>query len=227
MRQLVPVGSSPLTRGKRVEPLLHERRVRLIPAHAGKTQELASERAAITAHPRSRGENLASASTVLKKPGSSPLTRGKRKGLQDDGRDYRLIPAHAGKTGKWQVESPPSPAHPRSRGENSVVLDLSKAVSGSSPLTRGKRRAHGHGHPPRRLIPAHAGKTASRSSSAASTAAHPRSRGENPREALTLSSQGGSSPLTRGKPRGRAHRPPSRRLIPAHAGKTTPTRCLG
>ena len=52
-----PVGSSPLTRGKR-----HTRpdRIpphRLIPAHAGKTRHEALEVLNPRAHPRSRGEN--------------------------------------------------------------------------------------------------------------------------------------------------------------------------
>ena len=36
----------------------------------------------------------------------------------------------------------------------------------------------------------------------------------------------GSSPLTRGKPQGRIQVPPGRGLIPAHAGKTNPSRAL-
>ena len=50
-------GSSPLTRGKPRIARVARLPGGLIPAHAGKTQELAAERAAITAHPRSRGEN--------------------------------------------------------------------------------------------------------------------------------------------------------------------------
>ena len=54
--------------------------------------------------------------------------------------------------------------------------------------------------------------------------AHPRSRGENPLCRLSCGTQSGSSPLTRGKPASREDALAPVRLIPAHAGKTTP--CL-
>ena len=92
------------------------------------------------------------------------------------------------------------------------------------------------------LIPAHAGKTTGEGAIRGANGAHPRSRGENVaallRAAWRVGSspltrgkhvelhgfsrlEGGSSPLTRGKPRQdrRAHQ--RRRLIPAHAGKTS------
>ena len=72
----------------------------------------------------------------------------------------------------------------------------------------------------RRLIPAHAGKTVTAYSRACQSAAHPRSRGENPRREAAARSRSGSSPLTRGK---RIHGDSLNlvmRLIPAHAGKT-------
>ena len=53
-----------------------------------------------------------------------------------------------------------------------------------------------------------------------SPSAHPRSRGENNRDALRRKFQPGSSPLTRGKPGRRRVSRRGRRLIPAHAGKT-------
>ena len=51
-------GSSPLTRGKREDehgPVVLNR---LIPAHAGKTTRAVTRSQALSAHPRSRGENL-------------------------------------------------------------------------------------------------------------------------------------------------------------------------
>ena len=58
-----------------------------------------------------------------------------------------------------QVLAKAAAAHPRSRGENTIVVVVTKVERGSSPLTRGK---HGPTSPPPqtpRLIPAHAGKT--------------------------------------------------------------------
>ena len=76
----LPVGSSPLTRGKplRREPDL--RLARLIPAHAGKTEHRPSSFWRTAAHPRSRGENFLACRTISRAAGSSPLTRGKRMG---------------------------------------------------------------------------------------------------------------------------------------------------
>ena len=133
----------------------------------------------------------------------------------------RLIPAHAGKTGRISEAPPPPRAHPRSRGENAWAARRIAPLSGSSPLTRGKRVVG----PPwcglAGLIPAHAGKTPAKLASAIEGGAHPRSRGENVKVSVCFVSSSGSSPLTRGKPRMRHRATPDRGLIPAHAGKTT------
>ena len=50
-------GSSPLTRGKRAVAGDKAQALRLIPAHAGKTNREADQCLAVAAHPRSRGEN--------------------------------------------------------------------------------------------------------------------------------------------------------------------------
>ena len=91
---------------------------------------------------------------------------------------------------------------------------------GSSPLTRGKRLLIGVQEQLGGLIPAHAGKTSSSTSSACPARAHPRSRGENFSRPKVTPLLPGSSPLTRGKRFGVAARDGVQGLIPAHAGKT-------
>ena len=152
------------------------------------------------AHPRSRGENTANPCATHLSTGSSPLTRGKRARVGDQGSDDRLIPAHAGKTARVILSHYACPAHPRSRGENTRYGSVPPGPTGSSPLTRGKRppRDADPGGPG--LIPAHAGKTLGARRAVGLAAAHPRSRGENVREAVL-------GHITE-------------RLIPAHAGKT-------
>ena len=114
--------------------------------------------------------------------------------------DRRLIPAHAGKTLGLISTDGITKAHPRSRGEN-IARDIEAwGDYGSSPLTRGKLRAHERREMERM--------------------AHPRSRGENQRSSDRDRAEGGSSPLTRGKLRAIAVVDLSDRLIPAHAGKT-------
>ena len=91
--------------------------------------------------------------------GSSPLTRGKLTLTIPVSCVIGLIPAHAGKTDPRPRRLQGFPAHPRSRGENPWHSTTSYSSGGSSPLTRGKRRADRPHGARRGLIPAHAGKT--------------------------------------------------------------------
>ena len=173
------LGSSPLTRGKPARPRRSATAAGLIPAHAGKTRSSARPSQSAWAHPRSRGENSTRALACATPPGSSPLTRGKRGRGDPVFGDAGLIPAHAGKTWSCRSRSACPWAHPRSRGENNVVVRFAHNAQGSSPLTRGKQLA---GHVARvggGLIPAHAGKTRCQSVLRCAHWAHPRSRGEN------------------------------------------------
>ena len=197
---------------------------RLIPAHAGKTVPTGRLWWLCPAHPRSRGENFGFAAAGAGASGSSPLTRGKLSRPRGWGKSPWLIPAHAGKTSGASPRPPPIGAHPRSRGENISPTAESSICRGSSPLTRGKpwlwMRVLCHW----RLIPAHAGKTRRSAQSGRAPPAHPRSRGENAFHARVSHVLRGSSPLTRGKRSSGRPENLERRLIPAHAGKTCPTR---
>ena len=192
-------GSSPLTRGKHALSIRVRRALGLIPAHAGKTLPVSPRRSRTRAHPRSRGENMGLPIGYVSTPGSSPLTRGKRASGWHGASCGGLIPAHAGKTDQRGARGSTRAAHPRSRGENMVLRDRSRQSVGSSPLTRGKRISSTETAAYARLIPAHAGKTATGATSSRITTAHPRSRGENPAPTSCGCEPTGSSPLTRGK----------------------------
>ena len=135
------MGSSPLTRGKRISLFNDLSQIRLIPAHAGKTGLKPPKTSRDTAHPRSRGENYVVFTPGVGQSGSSPLTRGKPTLTLRSVMSVRLIPAHAGKTLSMDQRPGTWWAHPRSRGENPVHGSASRYVVGSSPLTRGKRRS--------------------------------------------------------------------------------------
>ena len=154
-----PRGSSPLTRGKQVRHRRWERKLGLIPAHAGKTGRPGSVPGRQTAHPRSRGENYATRRNPANPTGSSPLTRGKQIKQHRKVNSHGLIPAHAGKTRRWARRRRGSRAHPRSRGENAPRSDAWLTRCGSSPLTRGKPVRWSSLAWWLGLIPAHAGKT--------------------------------------------------------------------
>ena len=93
---------------------------------------------------------------------------------------------------------------------------------GSSPLTRGKPGDRASDRLPRRLIPAHAGKTVRFRRLLARSRAHPRSRRENAMYSRARSPSTGSSPLTRGKLIAFDAIASTSRLIPVHAGKIKP-----
>ena len=192
------------------------------------------------AHPRSRGENRPPVRSRASWAGSSPLTRGK---LGDDislDRPHGLIPAHAGKTTHSVKETPAHRVHPRSRGETDQAPVGSRTTwahphsrgenetcapercppYGSSPLTRGKRLGQEEVAGVQGLIPAHAGKTATRPPPPSSPTAHPHSHGENKWSPPTTPGPAGSSPLTRGKLEDAVARAVGKGLIPTHAGKT-------
>ena len=193
-------GASPLTRGKQVRVKEFETGKGRIPAHAGKTNFAELKQLIDRAHPRSRGENPRAAIASALATGASPLTRGKRIGGRRKVGAGRRIPAHAGKTTAPSWRSPPSWAHPRSRGENVGDNWAHMTCGGASPLTRGKLGCERLGTDFLGRIPAHAGKTVVHVDMASPHPAHPRSRGENP-------------PLA-------APDEPESGRIPAHAGKT-------
>ena len=213
-------GSSPLTRGKLLEVLLHGALNGLIPAHAGKTGLKPPKTSRDTAHPRSRGENYVVFTPGVGQSGSSPLTRGKPTLTLRSVMSVRLIPAHAGKTRSCTRRTRGRWAHPRSRGENTPASHPPAQVTGSSPLTRGKQVTVPAMTSMAGLIPAHAGKTTRSPAPSISPSAHPRSRGENRLDVGQRPVDAGSSPLTRGKPESSQSCTPPTRLIPAHAGKT-------
>ena len=213
-------GSSPLTRGKPKRRPRKTGRFGLIPAHAGKTKALEVSLRRCGAHPRSRGENRLVRRVGGVDEGSSPLTRGKPRGVRVPYHRARLIPAHAGKTRRSRCPSRRCRAHPRSRGENNADAWFAVSAGGSSPLTRGKRAGRNVPESCEGLIPAHAGKTRNARLGGPLQGAHPRSRGENPRRGPIETRVRGSSPLTRGKRGITRHLTMWIGLIPAHAGKT-------
>ena len=93
-----PKGSSPLTRGKRIEQ--------------------AQSSVTVRDHPRSRGENLTPQPAAPEAVGSSPLTRGKPSASSTGAPLAGIIPAHAGKTCTRNTRTARTRDHPRSRGEN-------------------------------------------------------------------------------------------------------------
>ena len=147
--------------------------------------------------------------------------RGKRCHFLSEQFQYRLIPAHAGKTSRRFARSVITWAHPRACGENILAVISSPSGVGSSPRMRGKRAKRLMAGMPTGLIPAHAGKTVLPLGAKLLARAHPRACGENHADIFKGVCEIGSSPRMRGKLTGITAPRLRCRLIPAHAGKTS------
>ena len=172
-------GSSPRVRGKRARVGQGQDRDRIIPARAGKTDEVNEVNVVIRDHPRACGENIECRPECAPDDGSSPRVRGKPPpGLAGRTR-CGIIPARAGKTRRRRHSSRGIPDHPRACGEN------------RRPVRRDLR----HG----RIIPARAGKTRVSHLVWFHTRDHPRACGENHVSVRVVLGYPGSSPRVRGK----------------------------
>ena len=132
----------------------------------------------------------------------------------------RITPAHAGKTCQASAVQGVKGDHPRSRGENRPENHFWAGGQGSPPLTRGKLSVFLPFVLPSRITPAHAGKTVSGVFRDPTARDHPRSRGENYADIVSLIGAEGSPPLTRGKLKKLWGMVSGYRITPAHAGKT-------
>ena len=112
-----------------------------------------------------------------------------------------ITPAHAGKSIPYRRIKSRVGDHPRTRGEKSVLMWLSKYRA--------------------RITPAHAGKRHSPGVHRKRRGDHPRTRGEKLSIRFKSSSDLGSPPHTRGKGCGRRVRMFSMGITPAHAGKSS------
>ena len=151
---LIPSGSSPRERGKLPAGCGLGSQVGFIPARAGKTLSAVTARSTTRAHPRAGGENVTAAKPQKGGAGSSPRRRGKRDVRARKMPAVRLIPAHAGKTRRESRRQAGSRAHPRSRGENVMLMVFAAVCPGSSPRRRGQRHRLGRVTLHARLIPA-------------------------------------------------------------------------
>ena len=175
---LVAGGSSPLSRGIRPCCQICGNGGRIIPALAGNTIDSLHHLCPISDHPRSRGEYSKIFGTRGAQQGSSPLSRGIRRGFPQCHAGGGIIPALAGNTRFGELHSVSSWDHPRSRGEYVSWHRHMTVPSGSSPLSRGIRGSCDRCRSRNGIIPALAGNTTAHLSTGRPGRDHPRSRGE-------------------------------------------------
>ena len=214
------MGSSPRGRGKHGGGCLDLRHNGLIPARAGKTDAANDEGVCWPAHPRAGGENVKVRVLTPYEGGSSPRGRGKQKADAEALKQFRLIPARAGKTRSTPTDPWSCQAHPRAGGENYERKTGQPITAGSSPRGRGKPDEGTLCVVSVRLIPARAGKTSGGRTIPGVPGSHPRAGGENTAMQSLNGSIPGSSPRGRGKRHFICVGQAVGRLIPARAGKT-------
>ena len=151
-------GSSPHTRGARIEDMKDITPSRIIPAYAGSTRIVGFGQIADGDHPRIRGEHYSVSRFVNAVMGSSPHTRGAPSNAQILNAVRGIIPAYAGSTIRWQSSC--------------------QKLRGSSPHTRGALLCVQLPSESRGIIPAYAGSTSARGPSFGVEWDHPRIRGE-------------------------------------------------
>ena len=146
-------------RGKLGEQTLPQRLVRIIPAHAGQTQNRYRLAWRVPDHPRACGANWRRRSRTPRPLGSSPRMRGKLLQNSAPCKQRRIIPAHAGQTTVHSVLTNCQPDHPRACGANAMDKAKAASMTGSSPRMRGKPKPGELIAVEKRIIPAHAGQT--------------------------------------------------------------------
>ena len=152
---------------------------RITPAHAGKTVKKTKSSTLASDHPRACGENISRCSATVSSSGSPPRMRGKHSRCAIPFGQARITPAHAGKTLRAKGKVATLADHPRACGENLALDRQRKRRYGSPPRMRGKPTHKHTPDKPRRITPAHAGKTSNGKACGQEKADHPRACGEN------------------------------------------------
>ena len=179
LRPVLPLGSSPLARGKFSVEWSFEEEVRFIPTRAGKIRSYGAAHPHEAVHPHSRGENWYFTRSTSVYQGSSPLARGKCDWVLQKHNTVGFIPTRAGKIITVSMTKTTGAVHPHSRGENGNPAHADEALAGSSPLARGKFPAICFTFQLVGFIPTRAGKIDSSDKSTGASRVHPHSRGEN------------------------------------------------
>ena len=151
---------------------------RIIPAYAGSTTGCSGCLWRARDHPRIRGEHKIMPNLRRISHGSSPHTRGARRGRCRRSACRRIIPAYAGSTQGSVRCRIGDRDHPRIRGEHRMQVFTSRGVQGSSPHTRGALMPASRCLGVLRIIPAYAGSTLYEVYCYREIGDHPRIRGE-------------------------------------------------
>ena len=146
-------------RGKALQPSFQGLHFGITPAHAGKSLVQMPQIVSIEDHPRTCGEKIPRTTPYREALGSPPHMRGKVPHPRIQQADARITPAHAGKSSLYWSMSSVFQDHPRTCGEKTAREIPHKQKMGSPLHMRGKARWEHRARLPRRITPAHAGKS--------------------------------------------------------------------
>ena len=130
-----------------------------------------------------------------------------------------ITPAHAGKRQSLTGRSCARKDHPRTCGEKPRIFQRGHSIRGSPPHMRGKVWNRRQERAPRRITPAHAGKSIRAHNQAAVAGDHPRTCGEKTTRPPPRRTRRGSPPHMRGKDPFLLVAVEEVGITPAHAGK--------
>ena len=131
----------------------------------------------------------------------------------------RVTPAYTGEKHNYPVFSCGTTRHPRACGEKTSRGPGSSAAKGSPPRMRGKEVQILQRKRPKRITPAHAGKSSYERATMVSKEDHPRACGEKLQFPQAARWKLGSPPRMRGKAGVQPGRHRREGITPAHAGK--------
>src|SRR5690606_20546688 len=144
-------GSPPRARGARPVERTAQDDLRITPACAGSTPGTRATAARRPDHPRVRGEHVLIERMKVLLEGSPPRARGAPHGEGGAVPGSRITPACAGSTRRAPPRSPPTPDHPRVRGEHVVGTSFATIAMGSPPRARGAHlMTRDYSSPPRK-----------------------------------------------------------------------------
>ena len=192
----------------------------ITPAHAGKRLSARLWCPTFRDHPRPCGEKIRRKLVDEPGGGSPPPMRGKVNA--DNVKQFvdRITPAHAGKSDPCYSDHGGNGDHPRPCGEKRMPYIVESDYRGSPPPMRGKAHLATSASWAGGITPAHAGKSASYQSPPVKIQDHPRPCGEKLEALGRFAHDTGSPPPMRGKDAEAAIEELSRRITPAHAGKS-------
>ena len=221
------MGSSPRVRGEEGRCEEEEADVGIIPAGAGRRGTGQGLRPADGDHPRGCGEKRSRMLLMEMSRGSSPRVRGEARMTQRTIASSGIIPAGAGRSGHETLLLGDDGDHPRGCGEKRRGRKWARRRWGSSPRVRGEVVDNQHHFDGLGIIPAGAGRRRVLGVFLVVHGDHPRGCGEKSTISMASLMRRGSSPRVRGEEARYPgpHRP--RGIIPAGAGRRSPSRCPG